>query len=213
MSPKTVIRSFAWCYALFAAIWILGGSASCLGDTLARASGKMATETFDFTNTETVGLQLTGAGTAISTTNDPQILITCDKKVRSVEAEFVFSESPGEVNLYYQNKNEGFSDRKKIWGAAQNGGAYRFVLGGQSISVLRLDPCSVGGVEITLKSITVNPKGGLAQYFHLDGEILFKFLLYPGLLGGVLLTVAEWLGVTDQRLQDVRDKLRPKRRR
>lgn len=200
MSKKTSLRLVALCYGLTALVWLLSCVWGLVDETVSRANGAMQTRTYTFSDVTLSNLVPQSEDTAISTTPDPWIVIDYNGKVRSIVADFSFSSAPGEVNLYYTRGAEEFTDRQKIWGAAQNGGAYKFVLDGGNYTRLRLDPCSIENITVQLHSLTINPASGAGVYFALSLKRVFNFILYPAVVAAVLACAAAMLGVTDATL-------------
>lgn len=197
MSKKNSIKILVVAYLLGIALWFCGALFQCAQDAILKASGKMQTVTISsFDEFVQNDMQMVSDNKAVSTSQDPWFIVPINGKVRSVEIDFSFSSHPGEVNIYYTKQNEDFTDTQKVWGAAQNGGKYKFVLNGTQINNLRIDPCTYPNMQIELKSLVINPQNALGVYFALTGETVFYLLVYPGLLASILLSVLTWLDPT-----------------
>lgn len=180
-TKKQTICFVAVCYGAVLAAWLLFSIFSFGQDAVRRATGLLHTSEHDFANVECVNLTPQSATVAVSDNNDPQLIVKDIGEITEVRLAFTASEYQGEVNLYYSKNGDPFDSRYKIWGKAQNDGSYIFTLPRTKVDAVRIDPSNVSNITLTLKSLVVNAPRSFFSYFGVTYEMLFNFLIYPGL--------------------------------
>ncbi len=102
----------------------------------------------------------------------------------------------GGVELYYMEPGQAdFSPRQVLYPERDEAGRYVFHLGGRMISGLRIDPDSVGGVLMSIKSLQINPPMPWYQHFVPGAGEWMLLLLVPLVLSALLAEAADLLGI------------------
>lgn len=178
MNKKSSIFLVAGVYACMLFISVTASLFNFATDSIRFANGTLVTTNFDSQTLPQLNFEFLPNGNMRSITPDPQFII--DNKgmyATKVTFDIAFSRLPGEVNLYYTYGDEDFTDKQKIWGKAKNDGTYEFILPRGKINQIRVDPTSISGVELEIKSFTLNPKAKLTDYFKYTNDEIFKFVI------------------------------------
>lgn len=94
----------------------------------------------------------------LSTDNDPHILWEGDAYVETVRLRVEQLLPPGSVTLYYLKPGQtDYRETQKVYAWQDEDGSYVFDLGGVTVTGLRIDPDSVGGVPTRLLGVEINP--------------------------------------------------------
>ena len=94
----------------------------------------------------------------LSTDNDPHILYSGGGYIETVRLYARHRLPPGSVALYYLLPGQtDYSETQKVFAHVVEPGVYQFDLGGITVSGLRIDPDSVGGVATLFTGVELNP--------------------------------------------------------
>lgn len=94
----------------------------------------------------------------LSTDNDPHILWEGEVYVETVRLRVEQLLPPGSVTLYYLKPGQtDYRETQKVYAWQDEDGSYVFDLGGVTVTGLRIDPDSVGGVPTRLLGVEINP--------------------------------------------------------
>lgn len=94
----------------------------------------------------------------LSTDNDPHILWEGEVYVETVRLRVEQLLPPGSVTLYYLKPGQtDYRETQKVYAWQDEDGSYVFDLGGFTVTGLRIDPDSVGGVPTRLLGVEINP--------------------------------------------------------
>lgn len=94
----------------------------------------------------------------LSTDNDPHILWEGEAYVETVRLRVEQLLPPGSVTLYYLKPGQtDYRETQKVYAWQDEDGSYVFNLGGVTVTGLRIDPDSVGGVPTRLLGVEINP--------------------------------------------------------
>lgn len=94
----------------------------------------------------------------LSTDNDPHILWEGKVYVETVRLRVEQLLPPGSVTLYYLKPGQtDYRETQKVYAWQDEDGSYVFDLGGVTVTGLRIDPDSVGGVPTRLLGVEINP--------------------------------------------------------
>lgn len=94
----------------------------------------------------------------LSTDNDPHILWEGEAYVETVRLQVEQLLPPGSVTLYYLKPGQtDYRETQKVYAWQDEDGSYVFDLGGVTVTGLRIDPDSVGGVPTRLLGVEINP--------------------------------------------------------
>ena len=97
-------------------------------------------------------------GWYLSTDNDPHIIWRGEAWLETVELDAVHYLPPGSVALYYLRPGQTeYSETQKVFARVSGENQYTFDLGGLTVTGLRIDPDSVGGVPTRLDGVVLNP--------------------------------------------------------
>ena len=97
-------------------------------------------------------------GWYLSTDNDPHIIWRGEAWLETVELDAVHYLPPGSVALYYLRPGQTeYSETQKVFAHVSGENQYTFDLGGLTVTGLRIDPDSVGGVPTLFTGIDLNP--------------------------------------------------------
>ena len=166
-APRALLGYF---YALAAALWVLWVLAGGVRTLTHKMDGTMRTVTLgaqDLTFESFVSYRDrpdTPApdgreGWYLSTDNDPHILWQGEAYVRTVRLDIEYRLPPGSVTLYYLLPGQtDYRESQKVFAWQGADGAYWFDLGGRTVSGLRIDPDSMGGVPARLAGVQLNPQ-------------------------------------------------------
>lgn len=174
------------CYAVYLAAVLAAGLYGFAADSILRAAGKLQTVELSAADFETVNLAEEGDSWR-SQTADPQLLYHADGRVLTVRAELSFDADQGELDLYYtESPGEDFDKYRRVWAVRQADGSYLYKLPRTHIDTLRLDPGSAENLGITIGRIWLNEPVGLAGYFDLSLNGLFRLAVYPALAAAAI---------------------------
>lgn len=94
----------------------------------------------------------------LSTDNDPHILWEGEVYVETVRLRVEQLLPPGSVTLYYLKPGQtDYRETQKVYAWQDEDGSYVFDLGGVTVTGLRIDPDSVGGMPTRLLGVEINP--------------------------------------------------------
>lgn len=94
----------------------------------------------------------------LSTDNDPHILWEGEVYVETVRLRVEQLLPPGSVTLYYLKPGQtDYRETQKVYAWQDEDGSYVFDLGGVTVTGLRIDPDSVGGIPTRLLGVEINP--------------------------------------------------------
>ena len=97
-------------------------------------------------------------GWYLSTDNDPHIIWRGEAWLETVELDAVHYLPSGSVALYYLRPGQTeYSETQKVFARVSGENQYTFDLGGLTVTGLRIDPDSVGGVPTLFTGIDLNP--------------------------------------------------------
>lgn len=195
------------CYALAVALWVV--SLLVRGGILLthKANGTMRTLTLQpqelqcesFVNYEDLAWNEPpeeGENWYLSTDNDPHLLWNCEDVplyLETVRMDARHDLAPGAVTLYYRTPGQqDFSEAQKIYAALDREGRYCFDLGGVTVSALRIDPDSVGGVPTQLHGVELNPPEFWAKKLLPNGGQAILLAFGPA-VAAALFALLRWL--------------------
>lgn len=165
-APRALLGYF---YALAAALWVLWvllNSAVALDHKM---NGTMRTQTLgpgdltfesfmSYAEDEWATPPDDREGWYLSTDNDPHIFWQGEAFVVSVRLEVEQLLPPGSVALYYLTPGQtDYRESQKVYAWRDGDNGYVFDLGGITVTGLRIDPDSVGGVPTRLIGLELNP--------------------------------------------------------
>ena len=186
--PRALLGYF---YALAAALWILrvlAGGAVMLDHkmdgsmrTLTLGPGDLTFESFmSYAEDEWATPPDERENWYLSTDNDPHIFWEGEVFVETVRLEVEQLLPPGSVTLYYRTPGQtDYRETQKVFAWQDAGGAYVFDLGGRTVSGLRIDPDSVGGVPTRLVGVELNAPRPWFLAFVPDGGQWLLLLFGP----------------------------------
>ena len=94
----------------------------------------------------------------LSTDSDPHIYWQGEGYIETVRLYAAHRLPPGGVALYYLLPGQtDYSETQKVFAHVVQPGVYEFDLGGKTVSGLRIDPDSVGGVATLFTGVELNP--------------------------------------------------------
>ena len=94
---------------------------------------------------------------------------------------------PGSVTLYYLKPGQtDYRETQKVYAWQDSDGSYVFDLGGVTVTGLRIDPDSVGGVPTLLTGVELNPPTPWYLRFVPDGGQWILLLFAPAVAAGFL---------------------------
>ena len=97
-------------------------------------------------------------GWYLSTDNDPHIIWRGEAWLETVELDAVHYLPSGSVALYYLRPGQTeYSETQKVFARVSGENQYTFDPGGLTVTGLRIDPDSVGGVPTRLDGVVLNP--------------------------------------------------------
>ena len=186
-------RLIALCAVLLCVLW-LGKNLFAFGaETAARASGKMQTVTLSAEDFFLSGIAKTDSG-YITTDGDPQLILEGDMKISRITLNCTFSVTPGEMVVYYSEKDgQGYSSAKRYWFYAdsENLDSYTASIPMKNLKSIRIDPTTVAGNTMTIDSIVLNSPKAIGEYFAISFKTVFNLLVYSCLLATVITLVRE----------------------
>lgn len=125
----------------------------------------------------------------LSTDNDPHILWTGEAYVETVRLQVEQLLPPGSVTLYYLKPGQtDYRETQKVFAWQDKDGSYVFDLGGITVTGLRIDPDSVGGVPTLLTGVELNrPTAWYWRFVPSGGQWIL--LLFGPAVAAALLSV------------------------
>lgn len=186
-------KLIAVCAALLCVLWF-GKNLFAFGhETLLRATGKMETVTLSAEDFVLSGIEKTENG-YITTDWDPQLILEKDMKIARITLNCTFSVSPGEMVVYYTEKDgQGYSAAKRYWFYADSDSFARYTaqLPVKSYKSIRIDPTAIAGNAMTIDSIVLNRTKTFGEYFAVSFKNIFNLLVYSCLLATVITLAKE----------------------
>ena len=180
-------RLFGLCYALAVILWVVFCLGGCAVMLTHKAGGTMPQTTLtagDLTFESFVSYQDLEWDTPpdddpdwyLSTDNDPHILYSGGGYIETVRLYARHRLPPGSVALYYLLPGQtDYSETQKVFAHVVEPGVYQFDLGGITVSGLRIDPDSVGGV---VECAVTGLPAGLGGPLFGGVESLFSSILF-----------------------------------
>lgn len=178
-------------YAAAVIVWlvyVLVGSAVMLNH---KADGTMVTRTLtaddlefesfvNYDDDEWHTAPVDEPGWYLSTDNDPHIIWRGEAWLETVELDAVHYLPSGSVALYYLRPGQTeYSETQKVFARVSGENQYTFDLGGLTVTGLRIDPDSVGGVPTRLDGVALNPVQPWYLRFVPNGGQWLLLLLAP----------------------------------
>lgn len=123
----------------------------------------------------------------LSTDNDPHILWEGEAYLETVRLQVEQLLPPGSVTLYYLKPGQtDYRETQKVFAWQDTDGSYVFDLGGITVTGLRIDPDSVGGVPTLLTGVELNRPTAWYRRFVPDGGQWILLLFGPAVAAGLL---------------------------
>ena len=183
-------RLFGLCYALAVILWVVFCLGGCAVMLIHKAGGTMPQTTLtaeDLTFESFVNYQDLEWDTPpdddpdwyLSTDNDPHIMYSGGGYIETVRLYARHRLPPGSVALYYLLPGQtDYSEAQKVFAHVVEPGVYQFDLGGITVSGLRIDPDSVGGVATLFTGVELNPpQFWLLRFVPTPGQALLLLTL------------------------------------
>lgn len=159
----------ALCYAAAAIFWAAYCATGCGVMLFHRLRGEMPTRTLtaddltfesliDYAAYEWETAPDDRPGWYLSSDNDPHIFWQGEAYVETVRLHAEHRLPPGGVALYYLRPGQtDYRETQKVFAAVTAENEYTFALGGVTVTGLRIDPDSVGGVPTRFIDVELNP--------------------------------------------------------
>ena len=125
---------------------------------------------------------------------DPKLIFQgIARPTRAVRLAAEFSADPGEMDLFYtQKEGQGFSVKKRVVGTPQADGSFLYTLPmGTRLQNLRLDLGTTAGNRITLGEITLDPPLPAGHFWPLTLRQVAEFAAVPALALCMIYTIIE----------------------
>lgn len=179
------------CYAAALLVWLGVGAARFAAGSAAQSDGGDRALAWDELRRVGFEARESEPGLYVSTDPDPQIYYEPEAPFSASALVFeatARNKPGGEMVLYYRKAGQqGYPESQKLWACRQADGSWRFDLPGSSLSGLRLDPDSAGGVLWKVEAIRLEASKPAYAYFLPDARGAFLLLFLPGLAAAVLL--------------------------
>ena len=131
----------------------------------------------------------------LSTDNDPHILWEGEAYVETVRLQVEQLLPPGSVTLYYLKPGQtDYRETQKVYAWQDEDGSYVFDLGGVTVTGLRIDPDSVGGVPTRLLGVEINPATPWYGRFIPKGGQWILLLFGPAVAAAFLSLLRQIIG-------------------
>ncbi|MBP1550845.1 MAG: hypothetical protein J6C04_01050 [Oscillospiraceae bacterium] len=187
-------KLIAFCAAVLCVLW-LGKNAVAFGaETAARAGGKMETVTLSADDFELIGIVKAENGSYVTTDSDPQLVLNGDMKISRITLNCTFSVSPGEMVVYYSEKDgQGYSATKRYWfyPDSTNLSSYTAQMPMKNYKSIRIDPTTIAGNTMAIDSIVLNSPKSIGEHFAVSFKNIFNLLVYSCLIAAVITIVKE----------------------
>lgn len=192
------VRLLGLCYALAVMLWLvyaLVDSAVMLNHKMDGSLRQMTLTPQDLTYESFLNYREDPWSTApddrenwyLSTDNDPHILWEGKIYLEQVRLQVEQLLPPGSVTLYYLKPGQtDYRETQKVYAWQDSDGSYVFDLGGVTVTGLRIDPDSVGGVPTLLTGVELNPPTPWYLRFVPDGGQWILLLFAPAVAAGFL---------------------------
>ena len=187
---KRTLRLFGLCYALALIFWVVFCLGRCAVMLIHKADGTMPQTTLtaddltfeSFENYQDLEWDTPPGDNPdwyLSTDNDPHIFYDGGGYLETVRLLAKQTLPPGSVALYYLLPGQtDYSEAQKVFARTVEPGVYEIDLGGKTVSGLRIDPDSVGGIATLFTGVELNPPRFWLLRFVPDGG---QWLLLLGL--------------------------------
>ena len=197
-APRAVLGYF---YALAAALWVLWVLLSSAVALDHKMNGTLRTQTLgpddlsyesfmSYADDEWATPPDDRPDWYLSTDNDPHILWQGEAFVTRVRLQAEQLLPPGSVALYYLTPGQtDYRESQKVYGYRVGENTYEFDLGGVSVTGLRIDPDSVGGVPTRLIGVELNPPQAWFWSFVPSGGQWLVLLFAPPMLAALVTLV------------------------
>ena len=187
------LKLIAFCMAVIICLWF----AKCLfffgAEKVAASTGNMKTIVLSADDFELIGINKLDDGVYISTDHDCQMLYNCDTMVSRITINSNFAVDPGEVIVYYtQKEGQGFHPDKRYWFYPDNEGIYTANIPLRKIFGVRIDPTIMAANTMTIDSIVFNAPKSFGQFFAVNGADIFRLFLYSTLVSAVITLLREF---------------------
>ena len=186
-------------YALALVLCVLSCLGTAIWDGIGYATGRLYPQELSLATAETQNVVVTDSGLWVSTTSDPQILLTSTQQIRTVRWVTQSDTVAGEIEGYYA-RNGGFSLRDRIFGRTTKtaGEAVLWfpISGG---STVRIDPVGragavfAGGADEAV--LYINEPRSFISYFVLDASQVFWLLVLPAIVAAIADWVKQMAGI------------------
>lgn len=185
------------CAAILCVLW-LGKNMFAFGyETFARSAGKMETVTISADDFVLSGIVKRDDGSYITTDGDPQIILEKEMKISRITLNSTFSVSPGEMVVYYSEKEgQGYSAAKRYWFYTDASGenSYTAHMKTKNYKSIRIDPTALAGNIMQIESVVINSPKSFGEYFAVNFKNIFNLLVYSAVLATVITLVKETFG-------------------
>ena len=170
------------CYALWLVGLLVMNGFGFITNRLAYNSGKFQTMQLTIEDFEWINL-VEKEGTLISTSADPQLLLrNKEMPVDTLLLDIEYSLSHRVVTVFWAASGQDHSVRRMAYPASQEGTTMGFLLPVSGVQNLRIDPDSVAGNQMVIRSITVNQPRTFGEFFRFSTLEWVLFFTMPGLL-------------------------------
>lgn len=178
------------------AVFIISGLISFFMQTAAEKNGKLVQSTLQVTDFHMESVKILGENCIISTDPDPQLIFEKTQMISSVKFYMESTIYPGEMVMYYTEKEgQGFSERKRVWAKPIQGedNWYIIEMPLKEVLSIRIDPTMYRGNQMTFGDFIFNQHKSFGEYFTVSYSTVFAFLLYTGVISSVLKFIQEFL--------------------
>lgn len=122
---------------------------------------------------------------------DPQIVLPEQQKLlRRVDLYMTCDRNPGEMSGYYLTKpGQDYSVARQVWAKENTAGRFTFRMPRNAQPMLRIDPASVPGTQLTIEKIVLNDATPIWRYFMPS----WTWILAAAFLPGLAACFVDWL--------------------
>ncbi len=179
----SAIQLIALCMAVISVFWILKN-----GISFAMEKSSAEIQVLSADDFELVGIIKNENGEYISTDGDPQLILTKEMKVARISIVGQFSVTPGEMLVYYTQKDgQGFAPHKRYWFYKEDqSNVYTASMPLKKLKSIRIDPTTFAGNTMTIEQIIINKPKNIIEYFKPTVRDIFNLIIYSCIISSIV---------------------------
>lgn len=179
----SAIQLIALCMATISVLWICKNTVYFVMEKTGAKTEVLSADDF-----ELVGIIKDENGNYVSTDSDPQLILKKDMKIARVSIVGEFSVNPGEMVVYYtQKEGQGFAPHKRYWIYKESdSNTYTASMPLKKLKSLRIDPTTFAGNTMQIKEIVLNKPKAFIEYFKPTFSDIFNLIVFSCVISSII---------------------------